>query len=123
MSPQSFGAAREASTAACSGDLRDMLDTCLEEVWNISRRHRADEDWQNIKIDILVTASKLHELVDAMTRTFPGHDAANKVVHLLKEGQQKLRAMTGPSSYDEALFNNAFDALMQAKKIFRTLVK
>ena len=123
MPPQSLGAAREASTAACSGDVRDMLDNCLEAVWNIHHRHMADEDWQDIKIDIPATASKLHGLVDAMTHAFPGHAAAKGVVRLLKEGQQKLRAMTGPSSYDEALFNNAFDALMQAQKIFRTLVK
>ena len=121
--PQSFGAAREASTAACSGDVRDMLDMCLEEVRNISRRHREGEAWRNIAADIPATDRKLYELVDAMTHAFPGHAAARGVVRLLKEGQQKLRAMTGPSSYDEALFNNAFDALMQAKKIFRTLVK
>ncbi len=123
MPPQSFGAACEASTAACSGDVRDMLDTCLEEVRNISRRHRAGEAWRNIAADIPATDRKLYELVDAMTHAFPGHAAAKGVVRLLKEGQQKLRAMTGPSSYDEALFNNAFDALMQAQKIFRTLVK
>ena len=121
--PQSLGTVREASTAACSGDLRDMLDTCLEEVWNISRRHRAGEDWQNIATDIPATDRKLHELVKAMTQTFPGHDAANDVVRLLKDGQKKLRAMAGRSSYDEAQFNNAFDALMQAQKVFRTRVK
>ena len=96
---------------------------CLEEVRNISRRHREGEAWRNIAADIPATDRKLYELVDAMTHTFPDSDAAKDVVHLLKEGQQKLRAMTGPSFYDEAQFNSAFDALMQAQKIFRTLVK
>lgn len=121
--PQPFGAAREASNAACSGDARDMLDTCLEEVWNISRRHRAGEDWRNIATDISATDRKLHGLVDAMTQTFPGHEAAKEVVRLLKDVQKNLGVMVGRSSYDKARFNNAFDALMQAKKVFRIRVK
>lgn len=123
MPPQSLGAAREASTAACSGDVRDMLDNCLEAVWNIHHRHMADEDWQDIRIDIPATTGQINGLVNAMTQTFPGHNAAKYVVPLLKDGQKKLRAMAGRSSYDEAQFNNAFDALMQAQKVFRTLVK
>lgn len=89
MPPQSLGAAREASTAACSGDVRDMLDNCLEAVWNIHHRHMADEDWQDIRIDILATTGQINGLVNAMTQTFPGHNAAKYVVPLLKDGQKK----------------------------------
>ncbi len=117
------GAAREALNTACSGDVRDMLDTCLEELWNISRRHRAGEGWRNIAIDIPATDRKLHGLIDAMTQTFPGHDAAKEIVRLLEEIQTSLRFMVGSSSYDSARFNNAFDAFMQAQKVFRTRVK
>ena len=58
-----------------------------------------------------------------MTQTFPGHEAAKDVVRLLKDAQKSLGVMAGRSSYDKARFNNAFDALMQAKKVFRIRVK